>query len=399
MSINIFSADFKVKSHQSYARMRKEQPIYPITLPGGFRGWLVTKYKHAQEIMNNPQFIKDPHVFPEKNHYRFFPDDYREFFMSHLLNTDLPDHTQLRRFVQPTFTPKAINRQEQMIEELTNKLIDDIEKQGKEFCLIKDFAFPLPFLVIAQMLGIPSKDMRDFQKWSNIIIEAINDPVAMKAGEPYYKLFFSYLKKLVALKTAKPEEDLISAWIQAREEGEKLSEDQLFGMIVLLILAGHETTVNLIGNSILALMQHREQWEELKQDNNLIPSALEEVLRFYSPIEVATARWAKEDIGLEGQQIRQGDTIFIVLASINRDEELVPDGDVFNIHRKPVKHMAFGHGIHYCLGAPLARLEGEIALRVLVNRMPNLSMTITDEQLSYRPGFLLRGLVGLPVRY
>lgn len=399
MSINIFSSKFKSQSHQYYARMRKEQPVYPITLPGGHQAWLVTKHKQSVDIMNDPRFIKDPHVFPEKNNYRFFPDDYREFFMSHLLNTDLPDHTQLRRFVQPSFTPHAIKRQKKMIEELTNKLLEDIENRGRSFQLIKDFAFPLPFLVIANMLGIPSKDMRDFQKWSNIMIEAINDPVAMKEGETYYKLFFSYLRDLVTMKTEKPTDDLISTWIQARDEGEKLSVDQLFGMIVLLILAGHETTVNLIGNSIHALMQHRDQWEEIKQDNNLIPSAIEEVLRFYSPIEVATARWAKMDMIVEEQHIQQGDTIFIVLASINRDEELVEDGDVFNIHREPVKHMAFGHGIHYCLGAPLARLEGEIALRTLVNRMPHLSLAVKEEELTYRSGFLLRGLVELPVHY
>jgi cytochrome P450 len=399
MNINIFSPEFKKQSHHYYAHMRKNQPIYPITLPGDLQAWLVTKHKQAVDIMNDPQFIKDPHVFPEKNNYRFFSDDYREFFMSHLLNTDIPDHTQLRRFVQPSFTPQAINRQKKMIEELTNKLLDDIQSKGRDFQLIKDFAFPLPFLVIANMLGIPGKDMRNFQKWSNIIIEAINDPVAMKEGEKYYQLFFSYLRELVEMKTKDPADDLISNWILARDEGEKLSVDQLYGMILLLILAGHETTVNLIGNSVLALMQHRDQWEEIKQDNHLIPLAIEEVLRFYSPIEVATARWAKMDVTVEGQHIHQGDTVFIVLASINRDEELVEDAEVFNIHRQPVKHMAFGHGIHYCLGAPLARLEGDIALRTLSNRMPDLSLTVEEEELAYRPGFLLRGLVELPVRY
>jgi cytochrome P450 len=243
MSINIFSSDFKAKSHQYYKQMREDRPIYPITLPGGHQAWLITKYKHAMEIMSDHRFIKDPHVFPDKNSYQFFPDDYREFFMSHLLNSDVPDQTQLGRFVQPTFTPQAIKRQKMMVEKLTHQLLDEIEKQGREFCLIKDFAFPLPFLVIANMLGIPDKDMRDFQLWSNIMIEAINDPVAMKEGEPYYKLFFSYLKELVAIKRSRPEDDLISTWI----------------------LAGHETTVNLIGNSVYALMQHKDQWLELKK--------------------------------------------------------------------------------------------------------------------------------------
>lgn len=400
MEVNIFSSDFKAKAHDYYQQMRKERPIYPTTLPDGQnRAWLVTTYKHAMDVLMDQRFIKDPHVFPEKNHYRLYPDDYREYLSSHMLNSDIPKHTELRRFVQPTFTPAAIKKQQQRIETIANELLDNIEAKKQPFDFIADFAFPLPFLVIAHMLGIPKKDMRDFQVWSNAIIESINDPAAMKESEHYADLFFAYIRKLVAEKSKQPTDDLISTWILAREEGEKLSEDQLYGMILLLILAGHETTVNLISNTVYALMQHRDQWEELKANNDLIPNAIEESLRYYSPIEVTTARWASEDITLGGENIKQGDTVFVVLASINRDEELVANGDVFSIHRKPVKHHAFGHGIHFCLGAPLARLEGDIALRALVNRLPNLQLAVPEEQLKYRPGFLLRGLVELPVTY
>jgi cytochrome P450 len=400
VEVNIFSPDFKAKSHVYYRQMRKERPVYPTILPDGQnRAWLVTTYKHAMEVLTDERYIKDPHVFPLKNHYRLYPDDYREYFAGHMLNSDPPTHTELRKFVQPTFTPAAIKKQRQQIEMIAHKLLDKMEAKTQPIDFISEFAFPLPFLVIAQMLGIPEKDKHDFQIWSNAIIEAINDPVAMKKSEHYCRLFFAYMRRLVAEKQAHPTDDLISAWISAREDGKKLSEDQLYAMILLLVLAGHETTVNLISNTIYALMQHRDQWEELKENNALIPNAIEESLRYYSPIEVTTARWASEDISLGGENIKQGDTVFVVLASINRDEELIENGDVFSIHRKPIKHHAFGHGIHFCLGSPLARLEGDVALRAIVNRLPNLQLAVPEEKLKYRPGFLLRGLVELPITY
>ncbi|WP_044639919.1 cytochrome P450 family protein [Risungbinella massiliensis] len=399
-TFNVFSPEFKKHAHFFYAQIRKNRPVYPAKMPDGNQAWFVTTYQHALEVVKDPRFIKDPHVFLENSIINAHHDNYREIIMSHMLNTDPPDHTRIRRLVQPSFTPQAIKARKEIIEALANKLIAQIEKRGtKEFSLIRDFAFPLPFLVIAKMLGVPSDDHEQFKMWSNTIIEALNDPKSIQKAQPHYQAFFDYIKDLVAERKRDLRDDLIASWIRAEEEGDKLNEKELYAMIFLLIIAGHETTVNLIGNGVLAFMENREQWEKLKENPDLIPNAVEEVLRYYSPVEVATTRWAKEDLVLGGEQISKGETVFLVLGSINRDENLVTNGDVFDISRTPNKHMAFGHGIHVCLGAPLARLEGEIVFRTLINKMPNLELAVPVEEIKYRPGILIRGVTELPVKY
>lgn len=399
-NFNVFSSEFKKNASTFYAQMRKSKPVFPVKMPNGHQAWFVTTYRHALEVVKDPRFIKDPHEFYEKTNYHLYHDNYREIMLSHLLNTDPPDHTRLRRLVQPSFTPQAIKARKELVESLANQLIDQIEKKGtREFSLIEDFAFPLPFLVIANMLGVPNHDHEQFRKWSNAIVEASNSPKSIQEAQPYYQAFFDYIKDLVSKRKKDPSDDLISLWIQAEEQGDKLDEKELYAMIFLLILAGHETTVNMIGNGVLAFMENREQWEMLKEDPDLIPNAVEEVLRYYSPVDITTTRFANEDLVLAGEQIQKGDLVFLVLGSINRDEDLVANGDVFDITRTPCKHMAFGHGIHICLGASLARLEGGVALKVLLTRMPELELAIPINELEYRPGILIRGLTELPVKY
>lgn len=396
-----YSPEFKKEAYDIYAQLRRERPVYPLTLANGKRAWLITTYQLAKEVLrDHKRFSKNHRAFYHQSNFRYFEDQPREIMMSHMLNQDPPDHTRLRKLVQPSFHPKAIQTWKKTIERLTDELLEKIEeKESREFSLIEELAFPLPFNVIATMLGVPKQDTENFREWSNTIIEATNNPQKTIAAQPAYQLFFEYLRELVTQRKNDPREDLISAWVKAEEDGDRLTENELYGMILLMIIAGHETTVNLIGNGVLAFMENRDQWEKLKENQELLPNAVEEILRYYSPVEVTTTRYAKEDLILGGEEISEGDYVLVALSSVNRDEEFVENGDVFDITRPPVKHLAFGNGIHTCLGAPLARLEGEVIFRKLVERMPDLELAIDPEEISYRPGILIRGVTELPVRY
>ncbi|MDR0269712.1 cytochrome P450, partial [Paenibacillus sp.] len=352
--LDLFSTEFKGKAYSFYARLRKNDPIYRFILPSGQIAWLITRYEDAQAALKDHRIIKNPHTMlnQEQMNNMFFPTLERDLLLSSMLNSDPPDHARLRDLVQKAFTPKMIEGLRGRIQEIADDLLDEVQDSGK-MDLIDEFAFPLPIIVICEMLGVCTEDRDRFREWSGAFIEAMNLPEKMQEALPKMQSFIKYMGHLIEERRKNPADDLISALIQAETEGEKLTENELYSMIFLLIVAGHETTVNLIGNGVFALLQHPEQLEKLRSNPELISSAIEEILRFSGPVELATSRWAGEDILLHEKLIRKGDMIVVALASANRDETQFENPDRFDITRKNNRHLAFGMGIHYCLGAPL----------------------------------------------
>jgi cytochrome P450 len=321
-----------------------------------------------------------------------------------MLNADPPDHTRLRSLVNLSFTPRLIEQWRERIQAIANELLDAVQNppNGEQRCemeLIGEFAFPLPMTVITEMLGVPDTDRTRFRVWSNQVVEASGDFQAFANLRESLDEFQVYLSELIEQKREQNADDLLGKLIRTEAEGDKLTEDELISMVFLLLVAGHETTVNLIGNGVLALLQHPDQLEKLKQNPELIISAIEEFLRYRGPLLAATQRWVSEDIELGGQQIQRGDQVIALLSSANRDERAFEHADQLDITRKENHHLAFGKGIHYCLGAPLARLEGQIAINTLLKRMPNLRLAIDEQDLVWRPGLLLMGLSKLPVAF
>lgn len=285
---------------------------------------------------------------------------------------------------------------ENRIQKIADSLLDQVEP-NHSMNLVDDFAFPLPIIVISEMLGIPLEDRQKFRVWSQAVIDFSDTPESLE--EYKYKIgeFAEYLEYLVRKKRDEPAEDLVSALIQAESEGTKLSIEELYSTIMLLIVAGHETTVNLITNMTFALLNHPEQLEKLRQHPDLIDSAIEEALRFYSPVELTTLRWAAEPFTLHGEEIKRKDVVIISLASANRDDTVFSNADRFDIERKDNRNLAFGHGSHFCLGAPLARLEAKIAIQTLLRRFEHIEIKGEREQIKWKDNFLMRALEELPL--
>jgi cytochrome P450 len=265
--------------------------------------------------------------------------------------------------------------------------------------LVRDYALPLPATVIAELLGIPASDHRKFHRWSNRIVSISSGRDVWRAL-PAAVAFVRYLRRMSERRRNSPEDDLISALVQAEEEGHKLSQDELLAMSFLLLVAGHETTVNLIASGTLALIEHPEQLEEIEADPQLIKLAVEELLRYTSTVEIATERYARQDLDVSGMEIPRGELVLAVLGSANRDEQYFDDPDALDLVRHPNKHLAFGRGgVHHCFGAPLARMEAQIAITALLQRFPDINLAVTPDSLRRRPGLFLRGLERLPVEF
>ena len=315
-----------------------------------------------------------------------------------MLNLDEPDHTRLRGLVHKAFTPRLVANMLERIQTLTDELLDAVQARGR-MDLIRDYALPLPTTIIAEMMGVPVQDRHKFHRWSNALVSASGSTWGMLRMLPPVWAFLRYIRKLVKIRQAEPRDDLVSALVQAREAGDRLSEDELLAMIFLLLVAGHETTVNLIGNGVLALLEHPAEMDRLREDPDLIKPAVEELLRYDSPVQMASERYAREEVTIAGVTIARGETVHAMLGSANRDERQFDRPDDLDITREPNRHLAFGQGVHYCVGAPLARLEGQIAINTLLRRFPDLRLAVPPQALRRRPGLGLRGLVSLPLAF
>jgi cytochrome P450 PksS len=398
--VDISSPRFKADPFPFYARLRAESPVSRVTLPDGRPAWLVTRYDDVVAVLKDERFVKDRRnaLTPGQLAEQPWVPAVVKPLTRNMLDTDPPDHTRLRALVHKAFTPRLVEGIRGRVESLTDALLDaQVRRGGMD--LIHDYALPLPTTIIAEMLGVPAAGRHKFQRWSNAIISATSSKWGALLSLPAIVRFLRYIRRLLRARRAEPRDDLLTALVQAEESGERLSEDELVAMVFLLLVAGHETTVNLIGNGTLALLQHPDQLARLRADPSLIRPAIEELLRFASPVETATDRFAREDVEIAGVPIPKGGIVLAALASAHRDERQFPNPDTLDITREPNRHVAFGLGIHFCLGASLARLEGQVAVNTLLRRAPNLCLAAPPERLRWRRGLFLRGLRALPVSF
>ncbi|WP_195536568.1 cytochrome P450 family protein [Bacillus paralicheniformis] len=391
------SAAFKHNAYDFYKNTRGSRSVYPVSMGDLGEGWLITRYDDAVRILKDARMKKNyENVFTEEELENFSALGNEEPLSKHMLNLDPPDHGRLRSLVQKAFTPRMILQLEGRIQQIADSLLDEVEP-NHSMNLVDDYAFPLPIIVISEMLGIPVEDRQKFRVWSQAIIDFSDTPESLEKYKHKIGEFAEYLEYLVRKKREEPAEDLVSSLIQAESEGTRLSIEELYSTIMLLIVAGHETTVNLITNMTFALLNHPDQLEKLRQHPDLIDSTIEEALRFYSPVELTTLRWAAEPFTLHGQEIKRKDVIIVSLASANRDDTVFPNADRFDIERKDNRHLAFGHGSHFCLGAPLARLEAKIAIQTLLRRFEHIEIKGEREQIKWKGNFLMRALEELPL--
>ena len=390
--------DFRRYAYEVYANMREEQPIYPIMHKNGSRSWLITRHEDVLAVLKDPRFTKN-YLRVADVEYISQLTEVDRFMTNNLLALDPPDHTRLRALVQKAFSPRLIRAMRPRIQAITDSLLDAVQDQG-QMELIADFAFPLPIQVIAELLGIPTEDKEKFRHWSGIVIRPHRTKESRLADVPELQAFLAYLADISEQRREDPREDLLSALVQAEEAADRLSEIELYSMLMLLIVAGHETTVNLIGNGVVTLIQYPEQLALLRASPSLIAAAIEELLRYDSPVESSTDRFALEDVTIGGQHIAHGDHVLVIIASANRDRASFGEkADDLDIMRAENPHVAFGHGIHYCLGAALARMEGAIAIGSLLERAPNVRLALPMEELRIRPSVsdLLRGYREIPI--
>jgi len=395
---DLASPAFKANPHPFYARLREESPVWRTTLPDKRTAWLVTRYEDVAEVLKDDNFAKDPlnAQDPEQRARAPWVPGFLKPLEQNMLDLDDPDHRRLRTLVSRAFTPRLIEGLRGRVEAICQDLLDAMEHKGR-VDLVRDYALPLPATVIAELLGIPAGDHRRFHRWSNRIVSISSGRDVWRAL-PAAAAFVRYLRKMSERRRISPEDDLISALVQAEEEGDKLSQDELLAMSFLLLVAGHETTVNLIASGTLALMEHPAQLIELKVDPQLIKLAVEELLRYTSPVEIATERYARQDLEVCSMEIPRGELVLAVLGSANRDEHYFDEPDALHLGRDPNKHLAFGRGgVHHCLGAPLARIEGQIAITALLQRFPDIGLAVPPESLRWRRGLFLRGLERLPI--
>ncbi|QER99457.1 cytochrome P450 [Streptomyces venezuelae ATCC 10712] len=400
----LFTWEFASDPYPAYAWLREHAPVHRTTLPSGVEAWLVTRYGDARQALADQRLSKNPAHHDESPHAKGktgIPGERKAELMTHLLNIDPPDHTRLRRLVSKAFTPRRVAEFTPRVQELTDRLIDAFVTKGSAD-LIHDFAFPLPIYAICDLLGVPEEDQDDFRDWAGMMIRHGGGPRGGVARS--VKKMRGYLAELIHRKREAPGDDLISGLIKASDHGEHLTENEAAAMAFILLFAGFETTVNLIGNGVYQLLRHPGQRERLQTslaagETGLLETGIEELLRYDGPVEMATWRYATEPLTLGGQDIPAGDPVLVVLAAADRDPERFDRPDVLDLARRDNQHLGYGHGIHYCLGAPLARLEGQTALATLLTRLPDLRLAADPAELRWRGGLIMRGLRTLPVEF
>jgi cytochrome P450 len=403
----LFSPELARQRYSLYTAMRTMQPI--MSLPE-YDLWLAFRYQDVRTVLSDYESFSSrvlgggATISEEEAAAIAQATGLENNFRKSLIASDPPLHRKLRDLLSKAFTPRAIEKLEPRIAELTTQMLDNVIAGGK-MDVVHDLAYPLPVIVIAEMLGVPSEDHAEFKGWSDDLVSNSNEFIAgvpsdeSQADNRYdsYGQMSSYLIRMLNLRRAEPRDDLISALLAAEVDGQKLTQNDLLSFCVLLLIAGNITTTNLITNAVIAFTENPGAYSQLQSSPELVPPAVEEALRYYSPVQ-AMARLTRREVMLGGQTIPAGRRVVAWIGSANRDETVFPNADQFDITRQPNPHIAFGYGIHYCLGAPLARLEGKIALAAISQRLHNLQRA-DDAPLDFMPGMLLNGVTHLPVTF
>ncbi len=398
--VDILSSEFRANPFPFLARLRAEQPVYRTALPDKTVVWLVTRYEDVVSLLKDKRFANSRYNGMTPEQLGSQPELHPAIrpAQRNLLALDVPDHTRLRTLVHKAFSPSLIEQMRVRTQILVDELLDTIEGDG-ETDIVRDYALPFSLTLITDILGVPPRDRVEFHKWSKIIISVYPFSDNNWRAFPVFERLSLYLRHFFKMRRSAPKDDLVSALIQAEEAGDRLNEDELLAMVILLLVAGHETTVSLIGNGMLALFDHPDQLEKLRVNPSLIKPAVEEMLRYTSPVFMSTERYARENMTLRGVNIQHGEIALAVFGSANRDETVFKNPDLFDIERENNKHVAFGQGLHFCLGAPLARMEAQIAISSLLRRLPKLGLKGSPESLRWRPGLMMRGLEALPAEF
>ena len=396
---DVYSREVRQNPQPFYEQFRETSPIFRYTgKHTGNHTWFFLNYDDCVAVLKDNRFGKDAKTnLPPELAKRYYDAEIDAMFSSinrNMLFVDPPDHTRLRSLVHKAFTPRMIQNLSARTEEITAQLLSDIQARGDEqIDLIEEFAFPVPITVISEMLGVPPEDRDKFKVWSDVVIRPSGtDNAVVRLME-----MAQYIGEMIDERREDPRDDILSGLVHAEEDGDTLNRMELLSMVWLLLVAGHETTVNLIGNGTLLLMQHPEQMKRLQSNPELIDTAIEEILRFNGPVETPTIRYAFEDIEVSGVTIPQGDMVLPVLHAANRDPQKFDKPNTFDITRNPNPHIEFGHGIHYCLGAPLARMEGRIAMNALLACFPQINLAVDEKTLAWNNNITLHGLETLPV--
>jgi cytochrome P450 len=386
--------EFHANPYPFYRRLREEDPVHASPLGV----WILTRYDDAVMALRDPRFGREGMADRLEAQLGMAPDPSRTRDM---LFRDPPDHTRLRALVSRAFTPRVVEAMRPHIQEIVDSLLDRVES-AHAMEVIEDLAYPLPVTVICEMLGVPTSDRDVFKQWSADIARSLDAAIlpagseVIPRGRDARAALGEYFRSLIAMRRKNPQADLLSGLIAAEEEGNKLSEGELLATCMLLLIAGHETTVNLIGNGILALLRHPDQLALVRDDPALVPTAVEELLRYDGPVQ-RTGRMTMADVEIGGVQIPKGSVVVAVIGAANRDPAHFSDPERLDVTRRDNRHIAFGFGIHFCLGAPLARIEGQVAIGTLLRRWRGLKLVSDTPE--WRESSVLRGLKTLPVTF
>jgi cytochrome P450 len=384
-----------------FAEVREQGPVHAVTLADGHDAWLVVGYDEARAALNNPLLSKDMHAALATGAGVVAEGLPGPAFARHMLSVDPPDHTRLRRLVSAAFTPRRVESLRPRVQGIVDDLLDEMAAAGPDarIDLVGAFAFPLPFTVICELLGVPEPDRAALGRGLTALLVPTSTAAEYARAKEASDAVVAMLEALVEGKQRAPGDDLVSGLISARDGEERLTTQELLSTIFQLIVAGHDTTASLIGNSVVALLSHPEQIERLRADPGRIHGAVDELLRFDAPVPHSTFRYAVAPVDIGEATIPAGAQVIICLAAADRDAGHYESPDVLDIDRTESRHLAFGHGIHHCLGAPLARIEGQLALGTLLRRFPELRLAVPADELhwGHGDGLVLRGLSELPV--
>ncbi|GAA1281946.1 cytochrome P450 [Pseudonocardia aurantiaca] len=386
-TLELFDGAFWRDPYPAYAELRDAAPVREVQRPEG-TVWLVSRYADVRAALADPRLSKDWR-------YTLAPEgraDAPAANIPMMLLLDPPEHTRLRKLVSRSFTVRRMEELRPRVEQIARELLDALPPTGK-VDVMAEYAFLLPVFVICELLGVPAEDRDEFAAWSNTLVdESTQDEATAAMGQ-----LSAYMGRLVEQKRLQPDDALISALVEVAEDGDRLSQEELVAMAMMLLIAGHETTVNLIGNGLLALLTHPEQRALLRERPELLPSAVEEFLRWDSPVHSTPVRFAAEDVEYAGVTIPARSVVTLSLAAANRDPERFAGAEELRVDRDASGHVAFGHGLHHCLGAQLARIEGQEAIGLLLARRPEIALAADAGDLVYRRSSLIRGLRELPV--